>query len=70
MLRLLATGSFYITMGDFIGVSTVNAHRIMSRANKGNRKFTPTLYKISFNNSRNSARTRTQLLAFQKSLAA
>lgn len=33
-LRLLATGSFYITMGDFIGVSTVTAHRIMSRVTK------------------------------------
>ncbi|XP_070522928.1 putative nuclease HARBI1 [Cardiocondyla obscurior] len=33
-LRFLATGSFYITIGDFIGVSTVTAHRIMSKVIK------------------------------------
>lgn len=40
-LRLYATGSFLITMGDFAGVSTTSAHRIVHRVSRAIARLRP-----------------------------
>ncbi|KYM93682.1 PREDICTED: putative nuclease HARBI1 [Cyphomyrmex costatus] len=45
-LRLYATGSFLITMGDFVGVSTTSAHRIVHRVSAAIARLRPNFIKF------------------------
>ncbi|EFN88560.1 Putative nuclease HARBI1, partial [Harpegnathos saltator] len=53
-LRLYATGFFLITMGDFAGVSTTSAHRIVHRVSKAIARLQ--LYFIHFPTTREEIR--------------
>lgn len=45
-LRFLATGSFIISAGDFAGVSTTSAHRIMHRVTNAIARLRPRFIKF------------------------
>ncbi|XP_066593204.1 putative nuclease HARBI1 [Prorops nasuta] len=49
-LRMYSTGSFLITMGDFSGVSTSNAHYIIHRVSKAIAKLRPLYMKLPVTN--------------------